>query len=209
MRSIDSSMLLFERMPAFPGDPAFVSERAHSIDRGDPYNLSTLRFGSHVGTHVDPPSHFLPSGLPIDRVDRSALNGPCRAVEVSPGRARVGPRELREVLPGTERLLERATNSLRWRQRLEYLPDYVAFAPEGAEARIGQGTHLAGIDSLSIERDPLGRSPVHHRLLGSGVSILEGRILSGLPAGADDLRCLALRLWEGDGGPTRALLPAL
>ena len=208
MKSIDISMPLFEGMPTFPGDPPFGAELAHSIDRGNPYNLSALRLGSHAGTHIDPPLHFIPSGTPIDRIDLPVLNGPCRVVEVPSEATTVGRREFGEVPAGTERLLLRTANSRRWAQRLEFFSEYVALSLEGAGALFERGTRLVGIDSLSIERDPSGTFPVHHRLLGSGLLFLEGLILSDAPAGTYDLGCLPLRLRDGDGGPAGAVLRA-
>ena len=50
-----------------------------------------------------------------------------------------------------------------------------------------------------------GRSPVRE----TGLLILEGLNLSGVPDGEYDLMCLPLPLAEMDGGPARAvLLPA-
>ena len=206
MQWIDVSMPLFTGMPAFPGDPPFSAERAHSIDRGDPYNLSELTLGSHAGTHVDPPVHFIPRGATIDRIDLGALNGPCQVVAVPDSAESVGPRELAAVPNGTPRVLLRTANSERWHRRLEFFPDYVALAPEGADALIARGVRLIGIDSLSIERDTTGRFPVHHRLLGSEVLILEGLLLADVRPGPYELACLPLAWRDGDGGPARAIL---
>lgn len=199
-------MPLFVGMPAFPGDPPFGTRRAHSIDRGDPYNLSALALGSHVGTHVDPPVHFVTEGATIDRIDLDILNGPCRVAAIPRSVGSVGARELSGVPSGTERLLLRTANSDRWQRSLEFFPDYVALAPEGADLLIERGTRLVGIDSLSIERDATGKFPVHHRLLGAGAPILEGLLLAEVPPGPYVLECLPLRLRDGDGGPARAVL---
>lgn len=206
MRRLDVSWPLYEGMPAFPGDPPFASEPAHAIAKGDAYNLSALRMGSHVGTHVDPPIHFVPGGRPIDRIDLDVLNGPCRVFDVPVGVAAVGPHELASVPQGTERVLLRTSNSHRWRHRPEFFPDYVALSPEGADRLLHLGTRLVGIDALSIEHDATGRFPVHHRLLGAGVLILEGLLLAEVAAGPYLLECLPLKLRGGDGGPARAVL---
>jgi arylformamidase len=206
VRTLDISMPIFAGMPAFPGDPPFGAERSHAMSSGAPYNLSALRMGSHVGTHIDPPLHFIPGGVPVDEIDLAYLNGPCRVVSV-PSKARtVGSHELESIPPGSGRVLLRTSNSERWRARLEYFPDYVALAPDGADALLARGCRLVGIDSLSIERDTTGRFPVHHRLLGAGTLILEGLLLAEAPAGAYDLECLPLRIRGGDGGPARAVL---
>ncbi len=206
MGRIDVSMPLFGGMPAFPGDPAFRTDPARRIDRGDPYNLSALTLGSHAGTHVDPPSHFVSGAPGIDRVDLGILNGPCRVVRIPDDRKEIGIAELRAVPKGAERVLLRTSNSDRWSRRLEYFEDFVALTPEGAVALRKGGARLVGIDALSIESDPRGTFPVHHELLGHGVLILEGLLLGDAPAGEYSLECLPLRLRDGDGGPARATL---
>jgi arylformamidase len=206
MPQIDVSMPLFVGMPAFPGDPPFGTETVRAVPRGDAYNLSRLTLGSHAGTHVDPPSHFVPGGASLDQIDLSRLNGPCLVVGV-PGSVRtVGAREAAGVIQGVERVLLRTSNSERWQRRLEFFPDYVGLDSSGAEALLERGVRLVGIDSLSIERDATGRFPVHHRLLGAGVLVLEGLLLGEVPPGEYELHCLPLRVRDGDGGPARVIL---
>ena len=64
MRTIDISMTIRGdgRVPRRPPDPG---RKHRSIDHGDPYGLSVLSMGSHAGTHIDPPSHFLPGGASV------------------------------------------------------------------------------------------------------------------------------------------------
>lgn len=208
MRRIDISMHLRAGMPAFPGDPEFRSVPHRSLDRGDPYNLSALAFGSHAGTHLDPPRHFFADGLPIDRLDLEDFNGPCEVVSVNPARNEVGAEDVARVPPSTRRVLFRTANSDRWRVSGAFFPDYAALTPAAAEALVARQVRLVGIDSLSVELDPTGRFPVHHLLLGNGVLILEGLELADAPPGAYELVCLPLRLQNGDGGPARAVLLA-
>jgi len=203
---IDVSMPLFVGMPSFPGDPSFTSAPVDRIDRGQAYNLSLLGFGSHAGTHVDPPVHFDPRGVGIDRVDLERLNGPCQVIGVPDDRLEVGAAELGRIPPGTERVLFRTRNSARWARTLDFFEDYVALSAAAAQGLLDRGVRLVGIDALSVERDPTGRFPVHHRLLGGGALILEGLLLAEAPPGAYDLACLPLRLRDGDGGPARVTL---
>jgi arylformamidase len=206
MRRIDISMPLYPGMPSFPGDPEFGSRPLRSLARGDPYNLSGLSFGSHAGTHVDPPSHFVPGGAPADELDLEVLNGPCRVVEVDPHARFIGAGEVARVPAGTTRVLFRTPNSARWSTRLTFFPDYVALNPAAADALVEKHVRLVGLDALSIENDPSGAFPVHHALLGRGILILEGLLLGDAPAGEYTLECLPLRLKGGDGGPARATL---
>lgn len=206
MRRIDVSMPIYSGMPSFPGDPEFVATRFRSMDRGDPYNISGLSFGSHAGTHVDPPVHFVPGGLTIDQVDLEALNGPCIVAQVDPRSSSVRAGDVAKLPPGVERVLFRTANSPRWAKSLSFFPDYVGVSPEAAEQLVERRVRLVGIDSLSIENDPSGRFPVHHTLLSRGSLILEGLLLAAAPPGEYVLECLPLRLRDGDGGPARATL---
>ncbi|HXW66346.1 MAG TPA: cyclase family protein [Thermoplasmata archaeon] len=206
MVRIDVSMPLFAGMPSFPGDPEYSITPDRSIARGDAYNVSRLVLGTHAGTHVDPPCHFLPGAPAIDAIDLGALNGRCHVVTVDEEAREVGPADVDAIPPGTERVLFRTANSARWQHELRFFPDYVALAPSAARALAARGLRLVGIDALSVESDPSGSFPVHHALLGSGALILEGLLLGSVAPGAYELACLPLRLRGGDGGPARALL---
>lgn len=203
---IDVTMPLFPGMPVFPGDVPFAAAPTARLERGDPYDLSTLTLGSHAGTHVDPPRHFLPQGATIDRLDLDVLNGPAYVLEVPADRSAIGVAELADVPPGTERLLLRTANSVRWARRLEFFADYVALREDGARSLRERGIRFVGIDSLSVESDPSGRYPVHRDLLGHGIPILEGLLLAEAPPGPYVLDCLPLRIRDGDGGPARVVL---
>jgi arylformamidase len=208
MRRIDISMPLFPGMAGFPGDPTFGREPSHSLSNGDAYNVSRLVLGSHAGTHIDPPLHFLAGGAPVDRIDLGILNGPCEVVGVDPRRREVGPLDLERIPPGETRVLFRTANSDRWARAAVFFSDYVALGLPAATELLRRGIRLVGIDSLSVESDPTGRFPVHRALLSGGALILEGLFLAEAPPGSYELACLPLRVRDGDGGPARAVLCA-
>src|SRR5437588_68804 len=62
---IDISLTVGPDMLVWPGDPPVGVEPAAQVARGDPANVSTLRLGSHTGTHVDPPAHFVAGGATV------------------------------------------------------------------------------------------------------------------------------------------------
>jgi arylformamidase len=202
----DISAEIHPGMPSFPGDPPITIHPTHELSKGAAYNLSELSLGSHAGTHIDPPRHFLPGGLPVDRIDLEALNGPCRVVQVPDPHREVSTGDLKGLLHGVTRVLFRTRNSERWARGEPFFPDYVALAPETAEYLAASKFRLVGIDSQSIEKDSTNQYPVHHTLLESGCMILEGLRLAEVPAGEYELRCLPLKLRDGDGAPCRAVL---
>jgi arylformamidase len=190
----------------YPGDPEIVFRAHSSIDRGDPANVTALALGSHSGTHVDAPSHFLPGGNPVDRIPIERLIGPAAVLDLPVELASVGAADLaRQDLRGHRRVLLRTRNSAAG-SATHFSPDYCALTPDGAEYLIEQGVDLVGIDSLSIE--PFGPPDfaVHHLLLERGVVIVEGLDLSSISAGIYQFVCLPLRLEGLDGAPARAVL---
>jgi arylformamidase len=189
----------------YPGDPEIVVRAHTSIGRGDAANVSALALGSHSGTHVDAPSHFIPGGHPVDRIPLERLIGPAAVLDLPAGVGAVGSGDLaRQDLRGQLRVLLRTRNSAA--DRRGFTPDYCALSPDGAEYLLDQGVELIGIDALSVE--PFGSEDfaVHHLLLGRGVVIVEGLDLSAVTAGVYQFVCLPLRLEGLDGAPARAVL---
>lgn len=205
MGFIDISMPIRPGMPTFPGDPPVAIETLRDLARGDPYRLCALALGSHAGTHVDAPRHFLDLAPGVDALDPEALWGPCVVVEVPEQHRLVTESDL-PADRSARRLLFRTANSRRWEREKGFFPDYVALAPAAARRLVERGVRLVGIDSLSIENDSSGRYPVHRTLLSAGVVVLEGLRLATAPAGGYELACLPLRIEGGDGAPARAVL---
>jgi arylformamidase len=207
-RIVDISLGISEGLLTWPGDPAISVERTSRISAGDPANVSLLQLGTHTGTHVDPPAHFIEGADPIDRVPLDVLVGEALVGDLTAADA-IGPAELEALsLPvGIERLLCKTRNSLLWsRDHIPFPEEYVAVTPEGARWIVDRGLRLIGVDFLSVEKDGPPDFPVHHVLLRGGTIIVEGLDLSGVEPGSYRLTCLPLRILGGDGGPARAVL---
>ena len=196
-------------MPVWPGDPAVEREPVSGIERGDICNVTAYRFGSHTGTHLDPPRHFYSEGLPLEEVPLSVWMGPCFVADLTGARDSVTAADLdvANVPPETERLLLKTSNSRLWdTPDLPFTPDFVDLSPDGAEWVIRRKIRLVGIDYLSIEGPRHSECPVHKRLLSEPVMILEGLDLREVSAGLYQLICLPLKTINGDGAPARVLL---
>jgi arylformamidase len=207
-RIIDVSLPIGKDLLTWPGDPGVEVEAAKRITEGDPSNVSLLSMGTHTGTHVDPPVHFIEGTEGIDRVALDVLVGEVIVADLRSADS-IGPDELDALnLPeGTERLLCRTRNSDLWsRLPVGFPDDYVAVTPDGARWLVERGIRLVGVDFLSVERNGGSGHPVHHTLLGNGTIILEGLDLSKAEPGPYTLACLPLRITAGDGGPARAAL---
>ncbi|MFQ5950579.1 MAG: cyclase family protein, partial [Candidatus Geothermarchaeales archaeon] len=55
--------------PAFAGGPSLTISPIKQMDKGGSSNSYRLAFPNHLGTHIDAPQHFDPSGKPLSAYD--------------------------------------------------------------------------------------------------------------------------------------------
>ncbi len=209
MRIIDISLAIGPDLLTWPGDPAVEVVPRLEIAKGDPANVSELRIGTHTGTHVDPPVHFVEGAAGIDAVPLDVLYGPAFVADARGLPGQLGSSELESlsVPEGTERLLLRSDNSEIWRRLPATFPDdYTCLSPEGAKWVVASGIRLVGVDFLSVEAQGSQGHPAHVELLSNGVVIVEGLNLGDVEPGPYTAAVLPLKIVEGDGGPARAVL---
>ena len=190
----------------YPGNPEIEIGLQQAIASGAGANVSSLRFGSHTGTHVDAPRHFFDDGAGVDALSLEVLMGPALLIALEPGVMAVTDAHLRPYdLTHIDRVLIRTRNSGFVRERA-FHRDYTYLAPEGAAYLVEMGVKLVGVDYLSVEQFHSGHHRTHRTLLEKGVVIVEGLDLSEPVAGVYEFRCLPLRLVGLDGAPARAVL---
>jgi arylformamidase len=207
VRVIDISVSNRPGMHVYPGDPPLVVEAVRRTARGDVCNLSRLSMGSHTGTHVDAPYHFLAAGPPLGGVPLDRMVGEAVVADLR-GRAVLDASALRDVPAGDgDILLCRTDNSALWAAP-EFQRDFVHLTEDAAVDLVERGVRAFGLDYLSIERFGSTAFPVHHRLLGAGVFVIEGLDLSDVEPGRYTLVCLPLKFPDLDGAPARAVLLA-
>ena len=209
MQIYDVSVAISPDLPIWPGDPSASLERIARIENGDMANVTFLRMGAHVGTHVDAPYHFLGGDKPtVDQLDLKDLTGRVYVLRIPDEVDLVTAEVLEkgEIPPRTRRLLLKTRNSSFWASSgSTFRTDFVALSPDGAQYLVNKGIRLVGIDYLSIApySDP---APTHQTLLSAGVIILEGLNLSHVPPGRYSLYCLPVKLAGSDGAPARTIL---
>jgi arylformamidase len=202
---IDVTVPLRHGIPTFPGNPEFAFEPIKRIADGGSSNVSRLVLGTHPGTHVDAPKHFIDDGASIEALPLNLLIGRARVVEVD----KRGPitaddlaaAGLREDL----RVLLRTPNSALWNSS-SFHEDYAHLTDGAARYLVAQGVKLVGIDYLSIEQFKKPGAPAHRTLLSNEVIIIEGLNLAEAEAGMYEMYCLPLPVTGGDGAPARVVL---
>ncbi len=197
---IDISAQVSPKMVVWDDDSPPVIERVSSIAAGDGYNLSRLVLGTHTGTHVDAPLHFIDGGEAVESLPLGALIGPVLVVDARSAEEIEAAIVEREVPAQTERVIFATRNSDLW-DREGFTNDFVAISAAAASLLAERGVRLVGIDYLSV-----GSPETHRALLSSGVVLLEGLDLRGVAAGSYELVCLPLDVVGSDGAPARAAL---
>jgi len=206
MAIYDVSVPLRPGMPTYAGEPGPALDFQKLIARGDSANVSVLSLGSHTGTHVDAPHHFLDGQSTVEAIVLDALIGPVRVVEHAEARHITAADLAAASIPtGTTRLLLKTPNGDFW-DHDDFHTDFVGLTGDAARWLANRGFVLVGIDYLSIERFRSPDHKVHKTLLEAGVIIVEGLDLRKVPAGDYTIACAPLKVVGAEGAPARVFL---
>ena len=203
---IDISVTLRTGMVHWPGDRPFLIERTRDLARGDDMNLSAISLGSHSGTHIDAPLHFIPTGKSVPEMPFDAVIGPARVLEIVDPES-VKPEDLapHDIRSG-ERILFKTRNSERCWKTDSFVEDFVYISLGAAHFLAEKGVRAVGIDYLSVGAYGKNGGETHRILLESGAWIIESLDLSGVEPGEYELICLPLKVLNSEGAPARAVL---
>ena len=205
MKVYDISVPLRPTMPTYAGEEAGPSlEFPRLLAKGDSATVSVLTLGSHTGTHVDAPAHFLAGGKSVEALPIDALVGPAYVAEFE-GDTHITAADIDALgIPeNCKRLLIKTSNGRFWDDD-EFHPEFIALAPDAGRYLAERRLRLVGIDYLSIERFHADPHEVHEALLGVGVVILEGLDLRRVERGSYLLVCAPLNGVGAEGAPARA-----
>jgi arylformamidase len=199
MSVYDVTQPLRRGMSVWPGDPAV---EVTIVTKDTSAVVSSLAMGSHSGTHVDAPRHFIPAGRTVSDLSLDLLVGTAevRLVRTS------GVIRAADLAAGGSPLAPRLILKTDWEPPdVGFDNSFPGLDESAAGWLLTEKVALVGIDSPSIE--PFGGSGnVHRMLLGADVIIVEGLLLRSVPAGQYLLQCLPLLIANADGAPARVLL---
>ena len=189
MKLYDISQEVFS-CAVYPGDPAPEKQLLSSTAAGDLYNLTAFSMCAHNGTHVDAPFHFLGDGQSVDRMPLEVFVGDCYVARHTGNVTAADAAAILDKAGGAERIL---------------LSGRCTVTEEAAQVFAAAPIRLLGNESQSVgpEDAPMG---VHLALLGRGIALLEGVVLTDVPEGRYFLSAAPLNLAGADGSPCRAYL---
>ncbi len=189
MKIYDISQEVFS-CAVFPGDPKPEKKTMLSTAKGDICNLTALSMCAHNGTHVDAPFHFLGDGRTVDQMGLDPFVGDCYVARHQGDVTAADAKRILTEAEGAERIL---------------IAGPATVIAEAAEVFAGSGIKLLGNESQTVgpENAPM---QVHLILLGKGIVLLEGVVLTNVPQGRYFLSAAPLNLAGADGAPCRAFL---
>lgn len=206
MRQIfDVSLPIHQEMISWPTDPKVGISPFKDQQTGKTSNVLSLRMGTHTGTHIDAPAHFIKGGLTVDELPLSVLIGPVRVFWIDVA-GEINRGDLEDLdFRGVGRVFLKTRNSELYRTG-SFSREFAYLSGRAADFLLEQGVKLVGIDYLSIDAYGAERAPAHQALLAGGVVIVESIDLSGVESGDYELICMPLRISGGDGAPARVVL---
>ncbi len=213
-RIVDLSIPLVPDMQIYPGDPAPAFRSAFRIETDD-VNVLAMELGSHTGTHVDAPYHFVADGDRLEDIDLGLFSGPAVIADVT-GHGDREPIGWDALAPYAERLGPGTILALRtgWSERhygaARYF-DHPFLSADACERIVEAGVRTLAVDTLNPDETILDdreqRWEVHRQFLGAGGVIAENLTNLGAVDFDDPQLCLfPLRLGaDADGAPCRAV----
>ncbi|MCI4464787.1 MAG: cyclase family protein [Thermoproteus sp.] len=226
MKVIDLSRELRNGMQVFPGDPPYRHEYVDFARRYGEVTLSKIEMGTHNGTHVDAPAHFVPDGDTLERIPAGRFVAHGSVLDLSwkrPGEA-ISASDLGKfgdkIARGRAVMIYTGFSSRYGTE--EFLYNWPYLDRSAADYLAGAGVAAVGVEGMSVagyagaEGYPYPPRVsgddvvyVHYRLLSSGVVIIEN--LTNLDAvlrecGGEALFVYApIKIGGGEGGPARVL----
>ncbi len=204
MEIIDISWPLHPQMTEYKDKKTISFEHIKLFERDD-VRESVIHLGSHTGTHVDAPGHFMEHEITIDQVSLSTMVGPCVVLDMTHVDEYIGSDDLTPYAlhEGSIVLFKTTNSALELRQPFD--PKFVYLAASGAEYLIEKKVKAVGIDYLGIERNQQGHE-THMLLFKSSITIIEGLRLGHVQAGHYFFVCLPLAVQGLEAAPARAIL---
>ena len=204
MKLIDISWPITADMTAYKDRPTVSFEQTKTFDK-DGARETKLTLGSHTGTHVDSPAHFLAKGDTVNKIPLEQLVGPCTVFDMMSVDSTISRDDLAayDIDEGAIVLLK--TKNSQHKPTDLFDPNFVYFDPSGAEYLVECGVAAVGIDYSGIERDQPDHE-THKTLMLADIAIIEGLRLAHVPEGEYIFICLPLSLPGLDAAPARAIL---
>lgn len=201
MKIYDISWPLFNGMTTYKDKGTFKRDESKTWEK-DRSRESIITMGSHIGTHIDAPAHFLEKGKTVDQIDLTKLMGPCKVIDLTSVNV-ITAKDLKKHDLAARVLLKTKNSNHATNEKFD--KDFVYIDATAAQYLVENGVICVGIDYLGIETKQPNHE-THEQLLKNETVIIEGLRLKDIKPGNYFLSCLSLPLVGSDAAPARAVL---
>jgi len=169
---------------------------------------SSISIGSHTGTHIDAPGHFLKDNITVDSLDLNNFCGVAKILDLSNiNNNFISDLDLKKFdINSKDTILLKTKNSDLAYNSL-FNKDFVYLAKSGAEYLASKNIKTIGIDYLGIERNQKDHD-THKILFKNEINIIEGLRLKNIDLSFNNYKliCLPLNIIGYEAAPARAIL---
>ena len=204
MKIFDISWPLFNGMTAYK-DRSVVEIRATKTFEHDHVRESLITLGSHSGTHIDAPAHFLKDGKSLEEINPLVCVGPATVIDMTHIERCISVVDLQAITLEPRRIVLFKTKNSERRVDERFDHEFIYVDATAANWLVEKHVQAVGIDYLGIERAQ-PKHETHCILLEHEIAIIEGLRLGHVPAGNYFLWCLPLNIPGIDAVPARAVL---
>jgi arylformamidase len=208
----DLTHLIYPDMPIYPGEPQPEFQPFFKLGR-DKVNLTRLIMGSHTGTHVDAPIHFISTGDSVNKIPLDKFMGEAVTLDMSTKCVGQGITNLdldtcSKIVKAGDIMLIYTGTSDRWNKDENIRQNFTYLEPSAAEWIVNHQIKCIGIDSFSVEKYGFKDGLAHKMLLSNKISIIEGLNVNVKQCLGKRmfLVCLPLFLKGIDGSPARVVV---
>jgi len=177
-----------------------------------------VTFGTHAGTHMDAPLHFVKCGKSIEKIPIDKLIGEVTIVDFSHlAENEAITKEMLSDINITKRMLFKFGWGKYWGTE-KFYNGYPFFSKEAAEYLLFENVELIAMDTpspddsrIKLEKNTLGSdndSPIHKIFLNDGIALIE--YIANLDKVKDyvgwSIIVMPLRIKGADGSPSRVCI---
>lgn len=186
----DLTLPMHSGMDIYEGDPTYLL-LSHSIIKDNGYAVSKLGMGTHTGTHVDMPAHFLENAKTVDNFTLDKFIGNCIALPLC-------IRENELCIKDNDIHLVHEQNIV-----ILYAPCDLQISQSVCDILITKDIKAVGINRPSIDSD----GTLHRKFLSSDIVIFENLNFSeSLLYKHGTFHGVPLYLENADASPVRAYI---
>lgn len=210
---VDLTHMINEDMITYPSPwhPKVSVQRLGKIEEVG-RNTRKIVLGTHTGTHIDAPLHFIKDGNSIEKIPLQKIVGDVTIVDFSNLKENTAiEKEMLMELKITKRMIFHFGWQKFWNTE-KFYKNYPFFTADAANYLISKGIELVGYDTPSPDDSNMDvdevDSPIHKIFLGNGVVLLE--YLANLDKLNDlenwNLVVAPMKIEGSDGSPSRVFV---